>query len=437
MSIDEVKDFIYQRAISIVSYCCNNEECDEARILEFELIEEISDEWINKLREIELEINNRRLRIAFRGLIEIGSYIMENDGFIPIENSESLYEYEVVSEVFDFSSYWSGVIHKSVGQYCAYINFTKQSKLYEDFVNNDNPDLFLFFWIVSVNPDMYVNGKKYIVTNAQKGAEKFKVEELQAIIKLELIMSGRPIKSICEYNKLFLGDSINRSYDCFEGYAISSVPYVQIDGLCDVLSDYHSSTGILDKYLRLYHVYEELMARKAVVVFSKSPEISVRRLTEFHDIKMNGEQNALTELIRLMLTEPSGGNQIEELLFNEIKHIWEQASEDTKTYLNDWYILNNSKDSPAKSFQDIVRGGRKCASALGTYWGYIVYQMRCRIVHNKVTEKHLTYQTLDANNEEALSNVLIPLLELLCIRTLVTIPDYLRYDSKKLEIMLY
>lgn len=434
MSIDEVKNFIYQRAISIVRYCCVHEECDEARILEFELIEEISDEWINKLRGIEVEINNRRLKIAFRGLIEIGSYIMENEEFIPIENSESLYEYEIESEVFDFSSYWSGAIHKTAGQYCAYINFTKQNKLYEDFVNNDDTDLFLFFWIISVEPDIYVNGKKYIVTNARKGADKFEGEELQAIIKLELIMSGKPIKSICEYDKLFLGDSISRSYDCFEGYAISNVPYVQIDGLCDVLSDYHSSTGILDKYLRLYHVYEELMARKAVVVFSKSPEISVRRLTEFHDIKTNGEQNALTELIKLMLQETTGSKMIENMLFDEIKKIWNQANGDTKLYLNDWYIKNNKE---GKSFENIVHGGRACANDLAAYWGYIVYQMRCRIVHNKATERHLTYQTLDAENKEALSNVLIPLLELLCIRTLIRIPEYLRYDSKKLEIILY
>ena len=201
------------------------------------------------------------------------------------------------------------------------------------------------------------------------------------------------------------------------------------------MSDYHASKGILDKYLKLYHVYEELMIRKALVKYTKRNDLNARNLTEFASQRKD-EKVSLTELIKAMLKSPTKQNACEDLLKIEICNIWNQLSTDTKDYINTWYKDNATTAELAETFDGLVAKSNNL-SGVSEYLSFVIYQTRCRIVHNKATEFHLTYQKLDAKNKSVLEDFLIPLMEMLCIKTLAEVPEYLRYDTDKIVISLY
>jgi len=65
----------------------------------------------------------------------------------------------------------------------------------------------------------------------------------------------------------------------------------------------------------------------------------------------------------------------------------------------------------------------------------LVYQVRCAIVHNKETEFHLTYASLDTTMKALIESFLIPSLEDICFSLIGCRNDKVWYSKQ--EIMLY
>lgn len=435
MTAEEVASKLLDYGCSFANYCSGQEECNEARLYELEAISDINEEWVNKIDQIKDEVGNIKLKLFSWCLAKLGRDMAEESlDFSEIVNLDDYYECEIFDDDFSEFPCWCSNIHNEANKHCAYIDLSKARSLMESALADK--DLFIFMWLISKDPSMINEGKKYLITNYYKDSmNKFETDELKAIVKFEMVLNGGVLKPLVRYEKPFLHDSSARGYNYLSGYSVKDKQYVQIEKLFDVLSDYHASKGILDKYLKLYHVYEELMIRKALVKYTKRNDLNARNLTEFASQRKD-EKVSLTELIKAMLKSPTKQNACEDLLKNEICNIWNQLSADTKDYINTWYKDNVSTAELADTF-DVLVAKSNNLTGVSEYLSFVIYQTRCRIVHNKATEFHLTYQKLDAKNKSVLEDFLIPLMEMLCIKTLAEVPEYLRYDTDKIVISLY
>lgn len=437
MTTEEVTSKLLDYAITLVDYCCNQEECNEARLFELEAINDLNEEWVGKIDQIGEEVGTNKLKLLFWCLAKLGRNVYEESlDFSEIDSVDDYYECELSDD--DFSAYrcWCSDIHNETNKHCGYIDLSKANSLMESDLGDK--DLFIFIWLISREPSMISEGKKYLITDHYKSPSvKFELAELKAIVKFEMVLSGGVLKPVIPYDKPFLHDSTSRGYDYLSGYSAKDKQYVQIEQLFDVLSDYHASNGILDKYLKLYHVYEELMIRIALVKYTKRTDLNARNLAEFASPrKAKDEKTSLTELIKAMLKSPTNPKSCEGTLLTEINSIWNQLAADTKDYLNNWYKDEAPNIESAEQF-DVLVAKPNNLSGVSEYLSFVIYQTRCRIVHNKATEFHLTYQKLDSKNKAVLELFLIPLMEMLCVKTLAEIPDYLRYDTDKIVISLY
>lgn len=428
MTPDDLSNKILTLAMSFVDYCCEQQECTDNYYSELELETEISDSWVRKIANVKENVQGQKYRFVFACFEKLGRDICDGQSdFSEFGDTENYYEYEVEEDFCECIS-WCGDIHNETNGHCAYVNLSKT----RDLMNHLDGNLFLYLWLVSRPPALYGEGKKYIITDQYKGSnERLTKDELRAIIKFEMILKGDILKAPQKYEKSFLYDSLGRNYNCLAGYSVRNEAYNQIENLFDVLSDYHACKGILDKFLKLYHVYEELTIRMTLVKYSKQTGLTARDLADFHNPKPNELKN-LVELIKAMLMDSGNIKNCDSGLLNELKSIWNQMHQETRDYLDNWY--NSAFPDNNRYFSQFRV---KDLQQMSEYIGYIVYQTRCRIVHNKATEFHLSYQKLDVTNLDALENYMLPMMELLCAKTLAEIPDFIRYDTNKIEIKLY
>lgn len=247
-----------------------------------------------------------------------------------------------------------------------------------------------------------------------------------------MVINGEILRNIIDYSLKPLENScVNNHIKCIKMFSVDDRQYEQINEICDAFSDYNSTKGLLDKYLRLYQLFEDLMVRRSIVPFTQKQELNVRMLTEFKEIK-SSENNALQELIRDMLKDTMNKDALKIEFVDAINDLWQNLSNSERTFLQK--IYEDNKNSKEKSFDDMLRDKNLNIANAIAYW---IYQMRCKIVHNKATETHLTYQNLDKVQSNIISHFLMPMMEMLLIATIAIMPDFIRYSKNSLSIELF
>lgn len=205
--------------------------------------------------------------------------------------------------------------------------------------------------------------------------------------------------------------------------------YQQWEEVFHVLSEYNSRKEILLKYLTIYHVIENFMFKLPIVQLEKlrgNRMFTIRDFRQLYDRIADNELEALKNLFTTILYLPSGAPN--HLAVNLVQR-WAGLGITcgVQTLNSAIGLLVFKKRGKPLEFADM-----KNDDGLPLQFSRIVYSFRNATVHNKATEFHLTYATLDITLAKVIESFLLPSLEEICF-TLVSDPlQPIWYTNKQL-----
>lgn len=259
-------------------------------------------------------------------------------------------------------------------------------------------------------------GHKAVV---KKGNNNIPDATVEAFSRLMILASGKAVHEPKRYTQplhIINMDAINPDH-----------PYQQWNEILSVLSEYNSRDEILSKYLTIYHVFENLMFKLPIVELEQQQAghmFSIRDFRRLYQQVDNAESVALKKLFAQILKMPSvGTTTFEQRLIVKWKALIPGVS---ALEIDDALRLLNIKNKHSEFKQ-----GKDCAG----YFCQIVYALRCAIVHNKETEFHLTYASLNKAFSALLEKFLLPSLEEICFAMVGSPNQHVWYSNK--EILLY
>lgn len=241
---------------------------------------------------------------------------------------------------------------------------------------------------------------------------------LDAFAKLAILASGEPIHTAHPHLAppcVIDPDSIR-----------FGASYHQWNDVIHVLSEYNSRDELLLKYLTIYHVVENFMFKLPIVDLERQQSgrmFSIRDFRRLYEHVDMNESDALKQLFIVILQmQASPGVTFQQHItarWNALVPGIAQADIDKALGVLGLAFRFNGFQAPATA---------GCFSKL-------VYAIRNAIVHNKETEFHLTYASLDANVCSLIEVFLIPALEEICFALVGSPNTQLWYQNK--ELLLY
>lgn len=204
--------------------------------------------------------------------------------------------------------------------------------------------------------------------------------------------------------------------------------YQQWNEIFYVLSEYNSRDEILLKFLTIYHVVENLMFKFPIVELERQNNgrmFSIRDFRRLYQQVDETESAALKRLFAAVLKEEATpGILFEARLVTRWQNLPTASITDIENALGTLGIKKSHRPLRHSEFGE----GNECAG----HFTKLVYQTRCAIVHNKETEFHLTYASLDAAFALLLENFLIPSLEEICFALIGSPNQKVWYSGEKL-----
>jgi hypothetical protein len=246
---------------------------------------------------------------------------------------------------------------------------------------------------------------------------------VDAFARLVILSSGKAVHSPRSYAST--PAVIDR--DSFQ----AGTPYHQLNDVFYVLSEYNSRQEILTKYLTLYHVIENFMFKMPIVELERQQGgrmFSIRDFRRLYSQIDKGEALALKRLfVAIFKLQATPALTFEQQVIRRWNSLVPATSAaDIEKALT---ALDLKKDRSALTFAEFA------ASEVATRFAQMVYSVRNAVVHNKETEFHLTYATLDDTICTLIESFVIPSLEEMCF-ALVGSPNQCVWYSNK-ELLLY
>lgn len=244
--------------------------------------------------------------------------------------------------------------------------------------------------------------------------------EVEAYIHLLLLSAGKALHTPTEYTNTT--NILNAElFKVGEGHQ-------QWKDIHKVLSEYNCRKDTLLKFLTIYHVLENLMLKYPIVELERKQSgrmFSIREFTRLYKEVDEKEKVLLKKLIKLVFSMQTRGVTFG----NHLSTIWKKlpttqpVTSDQIT--NALHLLGINNDF---TFFNNNSNGIELFTSL-------VYQVRCAIVHNKETEFHLTYATLNRTFLILIEHFLIPTLEEICFYLVGIKNEKVWYLNK--QILLY
>jgi len=239
-------------------------------------------------------------------------------------------------------------------------------------------------------------------------------EAVEAFVRMAVLITGRPVHSAQQY--LHAPRVINP--DAIE---ICNL-YQQWGEVLNVLSEYNSRKDVLLKYLTIYHVIENFMFKLPIVALERQQNgrmFSIRDFRRLYQQVEMAEGEALKQLFaKILPMEASPG-----VTFGQ--HI-----------VSNWTGMPQADvDSALVTLGLSFTFTGFTASTAAPHFAKLVYAIRNAIVHNKETEFHLTYASLDMKVCSLIEVFLIPSLEEICFSLIGSHNVYLWYQNR--ELLLY
>lgn len=278
-----------------------------------------------------------------------------------------------------------------------------------------SPDL-LFQLIAALhNTSILPSSQAILVKNMNPPIEPSAVS---AFARLAVLSTGKPVHSARKYvskPSVLIPDDIQ-----------PCEPYQQWNEVLNVLSEYNSRDEILLKFLTIYHVIENFMFKRPIVELERQKNggmFSIRDFRRLYDGVDIGEPEALKRLFKSvfeMYAKPS-------VKFG--KHVAKQ-----------WLKLAPKKaeiNSAIKTLGLNLEFNAFNETQAAPFFSKLVYSVRNAIVHNKETEFHLTYASLDTNPGlyTLIENFLLPSLEEISFSLIAKSNNEFWYQNR--EIQLY
>lgn len=206
--------------------------------------------------------------------------------------------------------------------------------------------------------------------------------------------------------------------------------YQQWNEILYVLSEYNSRDEILLKYLTIYHVIENLMFKYPIIELERQNSGQMFSIRDFRRLYKQVEQSESTALKHLFTAvlkeEATNGVTFEARLVSRWNGLNSSLISNLEIVLGKLGIRKGTHNFRHTDFNT----SNDCAS----YFSQMVYQTRCAIVHNKETEFHLTYASLDAALTMLIEEFLIPSLEEICFALIGKPNSKFWYSGEKLSL---
>lgn len=259
------------------------------------------------------------------------------------------------------------------------------------------------------------------VALVRREADPIPNRAVTAFAKLVVLASGKPIHQPRQYTAL---------PSVLDVDAITpGEKYQQFNDLLDVLSEYNSREELLTKYLTLYHVVENFMVRLPIVRLERENSgrmFSIRDFRQlYHQIDVN-ESAALRSMCEEVLAlEATPGTSFR----NHVQATWTALVGTSQAELDAALSRLGLRTKAGRPVQcdDFV-------SQFDHQFAKLVYAVRNAIVHNRETEFHLTFATLDAPLRLLMEQFLIPSLEQLCFALVTSSNKHVWYSNCDLAL---
>jgi len=273
-----------------------------------------------------------------------------------------------------------------------------------------------------------LNAPKYVLV---KSTFSTKPKIVWATLCLHIIKTGEIIHSSYEY---LSPPAIPATYAISLGRN-----YQQFSDSIGIISEYNYQKDILDKYLRIYHVFENFMYKSPLVKLERdsSGEVfSIRDFKRMYDRINDSELNMLKKLFdSILILEPIPGQTFNLKILNKWTGLIPGSFVDAVkiNYLIDVLNIKSGKGNTI-IFGDVT------TDTLPHFFAKLVYAFRNSMVHNRETEFHLTHQTLLNHSIIGnaaliiLENFVLPLLEDIVFYLIINENSIVWYDNAILKL---
>lgn len=307
------------------------------------------------------------------------------------------------------------------------INKSTEFKIYIDSINSGVHILYYLLSKIGVHANL-LTADKYVLVKSTFSA---KPKIVWATLCLHIVKTGEIIHSSYEY---LLPPAIPTSYLVSLGKN-----YQQFSDSIGIISEYNYQKDILDKYLRVYHVFENFMYKSPLVKLERdsSGEVfSIRDFKRMYDRINDSEINMLKKLFESILAlEHTPGQTFNTKILNRWSGLIPGSFVDA-VKINFLIDVLNIKTGKGNT---IVHGDIT-ADTLPHFFAKLVYAFRNSMVHNRETEFHLTHQTLlnhpviENTALIVLESFLLPILEEVVFYLIINENTIVWYDNSILKL---
>lgn len=308
-------------------------------------------------------------------------------------------------------------------------NITKSTE-FKNYIDSISSGVHILYYLLSKlgSAAAPLNAPKYVLV---KSTFSTKPKIVWATLCLHIIKNGEIIHSSYEY---LSPPAIPATYLISLGKN-----YQQFSDSLGIISEYNYQKDILDKYLRIYHVFENFMYKSPLVKLERdsSGEVfSIRDFKRMYDRINDSEINMLKKLFdNVLALEHIPGQTFNVKILNKWTGLIPGSFVDAVKidFLIDVLNIKTGKGNT-------ILHGDITADTLPHFFAKLVYAFRNSMVHNRETEFHLTHQTLLNHPviENAalivLENFLLPILEDIVFYLIINENTIVWYDNAILKL---
>lgn len=283
--------------------------------------------------------------------------------------------------------------------------------------SNISPNL-LFHFIATLHKTDALPSSQAILI--RKATPQLEISAINAFARLVVLATGKPVHSARRYVNV---PSVLDPDEIRPGAA-----YQQWGEVLNVLSEYNSREEILVKFLTIYHVIENFMFKRPIVELERQKNgemFSIRDFRRLYEGVEMKEAEALKKLFTAVFQMQAlpGSTFAQHLTARWVSLVPTVSQADIDSALR--------TIGQTFSFNDLQ------AASAPSCFSKLVYALRNAIVHNKETEFHLTYASMDTSPSlcALIEQFLLPSLEEICF-ALIGKPNAAFWYQNK-EIQLY
>jgi len=274
--------------------------------------------------------------------------------------------------------------------------------------------LLLFSLLSKIGSSTPLSGKNYALIKSSQSAYQ---KRIASFLIFHILSDGQEVYPPRNYT--------TATRNSFKDLIKIENEYQQFQDTFNVINEYNCSRDVISKFLKLYQVIEDYMYKSQLVKFQHDNDGKLFSLRDFK--RMNAEISK-NELDSLKLFN----KKVFHLLYNPSltvhKYIW-----NTWRALITVFTNNNEINEVLKQFK-ISRIYPSSEKEIDVIYSEIVYAIRNSIVHNKTTEFHLTYSSINPKIYTFLERFLIPTLEDLIFFLTSNKPNLVWFEHPELKV---